>query len=97
LTVAVTVAGVEDVTTVVDRLSEIEGVPTTGAFVDVTEKPIEPVNSVPFTVTWTTARSAPAVDVVVGEILALTTPLASVSAEGTLKVPRPSIVENFTT
>jgi hypothetical protein len=96
LTVAVTVAGAEEVTAVLDRLSEIVGAPTTGGVVDVIENPIEPVKRLPLTVTWTTARSAPAVVAVAGESLALAIPLASVKAEGTLKLPRPSTVENLT-
>ena len=48
-------------------------------------------------VACTNATSAPFVEVVVGDSLAVTNPLASLSAEGTLNVPSESTVENLTT
>ena len=80
-TVAVTVAGVAVVTVVVDSASEIDGAPAATAAVADTEKPTEPVTSVPLTVAWATARSAPLAVVDAGFSVVVAVPFASVSAD----------------
>ena len=97
LTTATTVVGVDTVTIVLDNVRLTDGVPVAGAPTDEAVKPAVAVKAVPAIVAVATARSAPLVVAVVGESFTATEPLASLNADAGLKVPRPSMVENFTT
>ena len=97
LTTATAVTGADVVTMVFDRVNASDGVPVTGLPADDAVNPAVAITCVPATVACATASAAPLVVAVAGDSLTKTMPLMSVSAEGGLKVPSGSMLENLTT